>query len=226
MTQVYKTGGYILFLLGIYLYATQIAPLRREVAKEKEIYKKASEDTRRGQYYLGVSISMEEGDPEVALKWFRESAERRFVPSIKKLTLAEGLNSGSDAVKWSLVNRHYEALTGGRSEAKDQSWKLIRQEAGKLSPAQIADAANGFRDFAETLKKGFYVKSGDFLPGPADRVYAKRGKFTIWKEQWDQFADIVSAVRRSTRTIGDPSAEQQWEACEAVLKERREIVRY
>ncbi|MCH1493689.1 MAG: hypothetical protein L7U72_00555 [Rubripirellula sp.] len=225
MTQAYKTGGYILFLLGIYVYVTQIAPLTREVAKEKEIYKKASENTRRGQYYLGVSILMEEGDPELALKWFRESAERRFVPSIKKLTLTEGLNSGSDAVKWSLVNRHYEALTEGRAGAKDQSWRLIRQEVGKLSPAEIADAANGFRDFAETLKNGFYVKSGEFLAGAEDRVYARRGKFTFWKEQWDQFADIVSEARRSPRKVGDQADEEQWQACEDVLRERREIVR-
>lgn len=225
MTQAYKTGGYLLFLLGIYVYATQIAPLRREVAKEKEISKKANENFRGGQYYLGVSILMEEGDPDLALKWFRESAEQRFVPSIKKLTLTEGLNSGSDAVKWSLVNRHYEALTGGRSEAKDQSWRLIRQEVGKLSPAEIIDAANGFRDFAETLKKGFYVKSDDVLPGPEDRVYARRGKFTFWKEQWDQFADIVSEARRTKDVVGDQTSDEQWQACEDVLRERRNIVR-
>lgn len=223
MTQAYKTGGYLLCLLGIYVYATQIAPLTREVAKEKEIYRKADEYTRRGQYHLGVSILMEEGDPDLALKWFRESAERRFVPSIKKLTLTEGLNSGSDAVKWSLVNRHYEALTEGRSDARDQSWRLIRQEVGKLSPAEITDAANGFRDFAETLKKGFYVKGDDVLPGPEDRVYARRENFTFWKEQWDQFADIVSGARRTKDVVGDQTSYEQWQACEDVLRERRKI---
>ena len=146
-----------------------------------------------------------------------------FVPSIKKLTLTEGLNSGSDAVKWSLVNRHYEALTEGRSDPKDQSWRLIRREVGKLSPVEIADAANGFRDFAEKLKIGFYVKGFDIMPDPEDRIYARRGNFTIWKEQWDQFADIVSEARRSPRKVGDQADEEQWQACEDVLRERRNI---
>ncbi|MEC7678451.1 MAG: hypothetical protein VX694_04215 [Planctomycetota bacterium] len=201
-----KTSKYLVGPAGVIfalLFFNSVLPLYRQKQEEDRILRRASEVTRKGQYYLGEQILLQGGDRSLAHDWFRESAGMRYVPAIKKLTLFDPENRGEDYLKWSLIDRHFEELKKARGKSgpastvtnrsdssnasvpNDTGWRLIREEVRRASQEQIDRAVWGYRKHRDSLEKGFFVLGDD------SRLYEQRGKWFAWEKQRKIFLKIV-----------------------------------